>query len=189
MLGCRFSFEVYAKKVREKAIFYWMLMDMCLSKFDIHEGIVPPNCFKSNTNSWIPDFFEKSLDARCPVWNSPSPTQLLGNLCGSFNSYIQVWFSHYNQFYVQNGATSINIVKLCNLNKHVAVQKSLYFINYIQPTYLPVINNETFNLFLYSFVFFKTKSTPNPPIPCFKTKYNGLVRTIAKIEANTFINW
>ena len=51
MLGCRFSFEVYAKNVKEKARFYWMLMGMCLSKFDIHEGTVSPNYFKSNKNS------------------------------------------------------------------------------------------------------------------------------------------
>ena len=36
-----------------------MLMDMCLSKLDIHEGTVGPNCFKSYTNFWIPEFFEK----------------------------------------------------------------------------------------------------------------------------------
>ena len=59
MLGCRFSFSAYLKKVQEKAAkcslkllrFYWMLMDMCLSKFDIYQGTVTPNCFKNYTNS------------------------------------------------------------------------------------------------------------------------------------------
>ena len=55
ILGCRFSFESYAKNVGEKATkcflktteALWMLMDMCLHKFDIHRGTLPPNCFKS----------------------------------------------------------------------------------------------------------------------------------------------
>ena len=36
-----------------------MLMDMCLSKFDIYHGTVTPVCFKSHRNSWCPDFFSK----------------------------------------------------------------------------------------------------------------------------------
>ena len=43
MLGCRFSFEAYAKNVREKVTkcptevlrFYWMLVNICSPKFDI----------------------------------------------------------------------------------------------------------------------------------------------------------
>ena len=34
-------------------------MDMCLPKFDIYQGKVAPNYFKSHTNSWCPDFFQK----------------------------------------------------------------------------------------------------------------------------------
>ena len=62
MEGCRFSFERYAKKVREKAtkcslkttevlLDYWMLMDMCFPKTDIYQGTKVRNCFKSCTNS------------------------------------------------------------------------------------------------------------------------------------------
>ena len=48
MLGCRFSFESYAKIVREKATkcslkateILWMLIDICLPKFDLYQGTV-----------------------------------------------------------------------------------------------------------------------------------------------------
>ena len=30
--------------------FYWMLMDMCLLKFNIYQSTVAPNCFKNHTN-------------------------------------------------------------------------------------------------------------------------------------------
>ena len=77
----RFSFEAYAKNVREKATkcslkllrFYWMLMDMCLPTFDIDQDTVVPNCFKSHTNSWYPEFFQKASFVWCSVWNSPCP--------------------------------------------------------------------------------------------------------------------
>ena len=65
MLGCMFSFEACTKNVQEKATkllrFYWMLMDMFLPKFDIFQDTVAPNCFKSYTNSWWPDFFLKKV--------------------------------------------------------------------------------------------------------------------------------
>ena len=38
-----------------------MLMDICLPEFDIYQGKVAPNSFKSFTNSWCPDFFQKIL--------------------------------------------------------------------------------------------------------------------------------
>ena len=51
MLGCRFNFKEYAKNVERKRPytenilkFYWMLMDMCLPKFDIYQGTIAPNC-------------------------------------------------------------------------------------------------------------------------------------------------
>ena len=64
MLGCSFTFEAYAKDVREKATkcslkstgVYWMLMDMCLPMFDLYQGMVARNCFKSHTTSWCLDF-------------------------------------------------------------------------------------------------------------------------------------
>ena len=42
---------------------YWMLMDMCLPKFDIYLGTVAPNCFKSRANSGCPDFFFKKISS------------------------------------------------------------------------------------------------------------------------------
>ena len=36
-------------------------MDMCLTKFDIYQGTVAPNCFKSYTNSWCLDFLQKRV--------------------------------------------------------------------------------------------------------------------------------
>ena len=39
-----------------------MVMDMCLPKFDIYKGAVAPNCFKSHTNLWSPNLFNKSLN-------------------------------------------------------------------------------------------------------------------------------
>ena len=36
-----------------------MLMDMFLTEFDIYQGTVALNFFKSHTNSWYPDFFSK----------------------------------------------------------------------------------------------------------------------------------
>ena len=49
-----FSFETYAKNERQKATkcssetaeFYWVLMDMCLPKFDIYQvTVVSPDFF------------------------------------------------------------------------------------------------------------------------------------------------
>ena len=34
-------------------------MDMCLLKFNNYQSTVAPNCFKSHTNSWCFDFFQK----------------------------------------------------------------------------------------------------------------------------------
>ena len=39
--------------------FYWILMDMWLPKFDIYQDTVAPNCFKSHTNFWCPDFVQQ----------------------------------------------------------------------------------------------------------------------------------
>ena len=38
-----------------------MLMDVYLPKFDIYRVRVAPNCFKSHTNFWCPDFFAKEV--------------------------------------------------------------------------------------------------------------------------------
>ena len=56
MLGCRFNFEPYAKNVREKAAKCSLKTDEIrldnnvhvLTKFDIYQGRVAPNCFKSH---------------------------------------------------------------------------------------------------------------------------------------------
>ena len=76
--GCRFTLKEYAKNVwgtRLRALkkllrLYSMLMDMCLPIFDFWYllNTVTPNCFKSNANSWCPDFFKKIVS--CPIWNS-----------------------------------------------------------------------------------------------------------------------
>ena len=38
-------------------------MDIWLSAFDIYQGTVAPNDFKSNRNSWCPDFFKKKTNS------------------------------------------------------------------------------------------------------------------------------
>ena len=73
---------------------YRMLMDICLPKFDIYQGKVAPNCFKSYTNSWFPDFFfqKKLSDVRFDihlVWRNTVST---GQSVRSFKkNYIQAW--------------------------------------------------------------------------------------------------
>ena len=36
-----------------------MLIAMCLPKLDLYQGTDAPNCFKSYTNYWFPDFQKK----------------------------------------------------------------------------------------------------------------------------------
>ena len=38
-----------------------MLIGMWLTKFDIYQSEVAPNCLISHTNSWCPDFFQKEF--------------------------------------------------------------------------------------------------------------------------------
>ena len=55
MLDCQFSFEAYAKNE--------VLLDAdghALTTFDIYQGTVAPNYFKSHTNSQCPDLFSKN---------------------------------------------------------------------------------------------------------------------------------
>ena len=50
-------------------MFYWVLVDMCLPKFDIYQGTVALNCFKSQDVK-SPDVFETKkvlLDARSEI--------------------------------------------------------------------------------------------------------------------------
>ena len=50
----------FASKYMWKMLrFYWILMDICLPKFDICQGTVDPNCFKSHAEFWYFDFFQK----------------------------------------------------------------------------------------------------------------------------------
>ena len=56
ILSCRFNFEAYAKNVKEKSTKGCLetteiLLDADLPKFDIYQGTVSPNCFKSPKNS------------------------------------------------------------------------------------------------------------------------------------------
>ena len=41
--------------------FFWTLMDMSLSKFDIYQVAGATNCFKIYANSWFPHFFKKKF--------------------------------------------------------------------------------------------------------------------------------
>ena len=70
MLSHRFSFEAHAKNLWEKASkCSWntinitkILLDTdghVLSKFDIYQGKVVPNCFKGHAKSWCPQFFQE----------------------------------------------------------------------------------------------------------------------------------
>ena len=72
---------------------YRMLMDICLPKFDIYQGKVAPNCFKSYTNSWFPDFFQKKLsDVRFDIhlfWRNTVSTGQ--SVRGFKKNYIQAW--------------------------------------------------------------------------------------------------
>ena len=45
-----------------------MLMDMCLPKFDIHQGTMAPNYFKSHTN-YFKIFFRKNFFFLTDVWS------------------------------------------------------------------------------------------------------------------------
>ena len=38
-----------------------MLADICLPKFDIYQGTVVQNGFKSHKYYWCPDFFQKKV--------------------------------------------------------------------------------------------------------------------------------
>ena len=42
-----------------------MLMDMCLPNYDIYQGILAPDCFKSHINSLCLDFFQKKFCLAC----------------------------------------------------------------------------------------------------------------------------
>ena len=66
MLGCSFSFEAFVKYVGEKATKCSLKATEVLLNADGHvhtieifQGTVTPNCFKSHTCSWCPDFFQK----------------------------------------------------------------------------------------------------------------------------------
>ena len=69
MLDCRSSIKTYAKNVRGKVTkcslktteVLRMLMNMSLPKFDIYQGTVAPNYFKSYTNSRYLDYSKKSF--------------------------------------------------------------------------------------------------------------------------------
>ena len=64
---------------------------MLTPKFDICQGTVAPNCFKSHTNSPCSDFFEKkvSLMSGLEFTLSTVTSFLLDNLSGLKKSYIQ----------------------------------------------------------------------------------------------------
>ena len=63
MLGCSFSFKTYANNVLEKAVNCSLRTPEVLMDADGHnyQGTVAPNCFKSYTNSWRPNLFQKKF--------------------------------------------------------------------------------------------------------------------------------
>ena len=68
-----------------------MLVDMCLNKFEIYQGIVAPNSFKSRTNFWYPDFFQKNwfcLMSDLKFTLSDVTSFLQGNLSGLKKLYL-----------------------------------------------------------------------------------------------------
>ena len=100
ILGCRFSFEAYAKNVREKATIvlfrnYWGSVHMFLSKFHINPGTIAPSCFKSHTNSWYFVFFsKKSLpDVRSEIHLGRRDVISTRQSVRAFlKKYIQAWY-------------------------------------------------------------------------------------------------
>ena len=78
--------------------FLWMLMDMNLPKFNIYQGTVATNCFKSYTNSWYHHFFQEKVlsDVRSEihlVWrNIVSTGQYVWTIHQKI--YIQAWGNH-----------------------------------------------------------------------------------------------
>ena len=57
-------------------------MDICLPKFDIYQGTVAPNCFRSRPN-WCPDFFQKKKKMSSVKFNLFDVTSFLpDNLSG-----------------------------------------------------------------------------------------------------------
>ena len=64
---------------------------MCLHKFEIYQGIVAPNSFKSRTNFWYPDFFQKNwfcLMSDLKFTLSDVTSFLQGNLSGLKKLYL-----------------------------------------------------------------------------------------------------
>ena len=69
ILAFRFTFNAYAKNVREKttkcslktAEVLLDALSMSWPKFDIYQSTVAPNWFKSHTNSWYHDFFQNKF--------------------------------------------------------------------------------------------------------------------------------
>ena len=66
---------------------FWMLVDICLSKFDIYQGTVASNSFKSHTNFWCLDFFVMS---GLKFTLSDATSFLPDNLPG-LKKYIRTW--------------------------------------------------------------------------------------------------
>ena len=69
LLGTATRLKTWEKRLRERGTkcslktteVYWMFKEMCLPRFYIYQVTVTPNCLKSHTNSWCPDFFPKKV--------------------------------------------------------------------------------------------------------------------------------
>ena len=64
----------------------------CLTKFDIYQGKVAPNCFKSLTNSWC-HFFQKNVlsDVRSDIHLVRNSIDIIGQPVRALKIYIQTW--------------------------------------------------------------------------------------------------
>ena len=77
-------------------------MDTCLPSFDICQGTVAPNCFKSHTNTRCPDLFQKKkfclmsgLNFTLSDVTSFSTEVVAGRQCNFF-------YPHFNTYKTKN---------------------------------------------------------------------------------------
>ena len=123
-------------------MFYQMLMDMDLPKFDIDQGAVAPSCFKSHTNNLCPFiyfFFRKKFCLMSGLkFTLPDVTSFLADNLSGFKKYIQACLyvrSVYSKentysgpfFSLHNIFTSMNFRNLANFQ---AFGKSILLAKY-----------------------------------------------------------
>ena len=106
---------------------------MLKPKFDICQGTVAPNCFKSHTNSSRPDFFEKkfSLMSGLKFTLSTVTSFLPDNLSGLKKSYIQACLVIFR-----------SKLELHSVNERFAIE--VLFLIYYSRCYILLISQYTF---------------------------------------------